>query len=237
MAEVLSAPSGIESRRVFVDAEHLGNTGSAAMWLALAELRSALEPGATLLALGRKRRNICLAGSAMFTGETVDEDGGYASSRWRKPRRRGGCDEMVREPSGSGEAFACASGRRSLRTRWSEWWWQDHGAANTGWDSQTRPGARTGTGIRPFAWPRDTRTSRLYVAAVLALCGPLRLRESALSGRGIWIGGTAGGGRSCYYDFDLGEYAAAPRDSSQAAGRAGFNWRRPRSIRPIDSPR
>src|SRR5262249_58028513 len=46
MAALLGPALGIEPRRVFVNADRLGNTGSAAIWLALAELRSRLEPGA-----------------------------------------------------------------------------------------------------------------------------------------------------------------------------------------------
>jgi 3-oxoacyl-[acyl-carrier-protein] synthase-3 len=46
MTELLGPYLGVEPRRVFVNAERLGNTGSAAIWLALAELRSQLEPGA-----------------------------------------------------------------------------------------------------------------------------------------------------------------------------------------------
>jgi 3-oxoacyl-[acyl-carrier-protein] synthase-3 len=49
MAELLGPLLGIEPRRVFVNAGHLGNTGSAAVWLALAELRSRLQPGASVL--------------------------------------------------------------------------------------------------------------------------------------------------------------------------------------------
>jgi 3-oxoacyl-[acyl-carrier-protein] synthase III len=52
MAELLAPRLGIEPSRVFVNADRLGNTGSAAIWLALAELRSILEPGASVLTLG-----------------------------------------------------------------------------------------------------------------------------------------------------------------------------------------
>jgi 3-oxoacyl-[acyl-carrier-protein] synthase-3 len=43
---------GVSPERVFVNANRVGNTGSAAMWLALAELRQRLAPGETALALG-----------------------------------------------------------------------------------------------------------------------------------------------------------------------------------------
>src|SRR5439155_608416 len=52
LAELLGPYLGIEPRRVFVNADHLGNTGSAAIWPALAELRRTLAPGASVVALG-----------------------------------------------------------------------------------------------------------------------------------------------------------------------------------------
>jgi 3-oxoacyl-[acyl-carrier-protein] synthase III len=62
MAELLGPFLGIEPRRVFVNAGHLGNTGSAAVWLALAELRSSLEPGASVLALGAEATKYMFGG-------------------------------------------------------------------------------------------------------------------------------------------------------------------------------
>ncbi len=62
MAEVLSPFLGIERKRIFVNAERLGNTGSAAVWLALAELRSSLEPGASVLALGAEATKYMFGG-------------------------------------------------------------------------------------------------------------------------------------------------------------------------------
>src|SRR5262249_22819229 len=47
MAELLGPYLGIEPRRVFVNADHLGNTGSAARWLALAEPRLCLATPAS----------------------------------------------------------------------------------------------------------------------------------------------------------------------------------------------
>jgi 3-oxoacyl-[acyl-carrier-protein] synthase-3 len=52
MAPLLARHLGIEAERVFVNANRVGNTGSAAMWLAFAELQGRLVPGKTLLALG-----------------------------------------------------------------------------------------------------------------------------------------------------------------------------------------
>jgi 3-oxoacyl-[acyl-carrier-protein] synthase III len=62
MAELLGPFLGIERRQVFVNARRLGNTGSAAMWLALAELRSTLKPGATVLALGTEATKYMFGG-------------------------------------------------------------------------------------------------------------------------------------------------------------------------------
>jgi len=62
MADLLGPLLGIEPRRVFVNAERLGNTGSAAIWLALAELRSSLEPGASVLALGAEATKYMFGG-------------------------------------------------------------------------------------------------------------------------------------------------------------------------------
>jgi 3-oxoacyl-[acyl-carrier-protein] synthase-3 len=62
MAELLGPFLGIEPQRVFVNARRLGNTGSAAIWLALAELRSTLEHGATVLALGAEATKYMFGG-------------------------------------------------------------------------------------------------------------------------------------------------------------------------------
>jgi 3-oxoacyl-[acyl-carrier-protein] synthase-3 len=62
MAELLGPFLGIESSRIFVNADHLGNTGSAAIWLALAELRSCLKPGDTVLALGAEATKYMFGG-------------------------------------------------------------------------------------------------------------------------------------------------------------------------------
>jgi 3-oxoacyl-[acyl-carrier-protein] synthase-3 len=62
MAEILGPFLGLEADRVFVNAGRLGNTGSAAIWLALAELRSSLEPGASVLALGAEATKYMFGG-------------------------------------------------------------------------------------------------------------------------------------------------------------------------------
>jgi 3-oxoacyl-[acyl-carrier-protein] synthase-3 len=62
MAEPLGPYLGIDPRRVFVNAGHLGNTGSAAIWLALAELRSSLEASASVLALGAEATKYMFGG-------------------------------------------------------------------------------------------------------------------------------------------------------------------------------
>jgi 3-oxoacyl-[acyl-carrier-protein] synthase-3 len=62
MAEFLSPFLGLEPERIFVNAETLGNTGSAAIWLALAELRKRLRPGASVLALGAEATKYMFGG-------------------------------------------------------------------------------------------------------------------------------------------------------------------------------
>jgi 3-oxoacyl-[acyl-carrier-protein] synthase-3 len=62
MAELLAPLLGIEPRRVFVNAERLGNTGSAAIWLALAELRQSLEWGESALVLGAEATKYMFGG-------------------------------------------------------------------------------------------------------------------------------------------------------------------------------
>jgi len=62
MAEFLSPLLGIKPERVFVNAEEIGNTGSAAIWLALAELRKRLRPGASVLALGAEATKYMFGG-------------------------------------------------------------------------------------------------------------------------------------------------------------------------------
>jgi 3-oxoacyl-[acyl-carrier-protein] synthase-3 len=52
LAGALAARLGIAPERIAINADRVGNTGSAAIWLALAELRPHLPAGATVLALG-----------------------------------------------------------------------------------------------------------------------------------------------------------------------------------------
>ena len=68
LAELLGPYLGIEPRRVFVNANHLGNTGSAAIWLALAELRSRLAPGASVVALGAEATKYMFGGFCYLHG-------------------------------------------------------------------------------------------------------------------------------------------------------------------------
>jgi len=62
MAELLAPFLGIDQSHVFVNADSLGNTGSAAIWLALAELRSRLDPGRRALALGAEATKYMFGG-------------------------------------------------------------------------------------------------------------------------------------------------------------------------------
>lgn len=62
MAELLAPFLGIEQSHVFVNADSLGNTGSAAIWLALAELRSRLDSSQRVLALGAEATKYMFGG-------------------------------------------------------------------------------------------------------------------------------------------------------------------------------
>ena len=62
LAELLGPFLGIEPSHVFVNADRVGNTGSAAIWLALADLRSELEGGASVLALGAEATKYMFGG-------------------------------------------------------------------------------------------------------------------------------------------------------------------------------
>lgn len=62
MATLLGPYLGIEPQHVFVNADHVGNTGSTAIWLALAELRTQLTSGARVLALGAEATKYMFGG-------------------------------------------------------------------------------------------------------------------------------------------------------------------------------
>lgn len=52
MAQLLAPRIGVDAQRIFVNADRIGNTGSAAIWLALTELRHHLRQGERVLILG-----------------------------------------------------------------------------------------------------------------------------------------------------------------------------------------
>ena len=52
MAEAFAARFPLPAERVFVNADRIGNTGSAAIWLALTALRAQARRGTTALVLG-----------------------------------------------------------------------------------------------------------------------------------------------------------------------------------------
>jgi 3-oxoacyl-[acyl-carrier-protein] synthase III len=52
MAKLLAPRIGVDASRIFVNADRIGNTGSAAIWLALTELRTRLRHGERVLVLG-----------------------------------------------------------------------------------------------------------------------------------------------------------------------------------------
>jgi 3-oxoacyl-[acyl-carrier-protein] synthase III len=68
MAELLGPRLGLEASRVFVNAGRVGNTGSAAIWLALAELRRTLEPRARVLVLGAEATKYMFGGFSYVHG-------------------------------------------------------------------------------------------------------------------------------------------------------------------------
>jgi 3-oxoacyl-[acyl-carrier-protein] synthase-3 len=62
MDTILAPPLGVGRERIVVTADRLGNTGSAAIWLALAQTRPTLTPGQTLLALGAEATDFMFGG-------------------------------------------------------------------------------------------------------------------------------------------------------------------------------
>jgi 3-oxoacyl-[acyl-carrier-protein] synthase-3 len=62
MDAILTGPLGVAPERIVVTADRLGNTGSAAIWLALAQLRPTLKPGDTVLALGVEATDFMFGG-------------------------------------------------------------------------------------------------------------------------------------------------------------------------------
>lgn len=59
---ILAGRLGVSAERIVVTADRLGNTGSAAIWLALAQLRPTLEAGRTVLALGAEATDFMFGG-------------------------------------------------------------------------------------------------------------------------------------------------------------------------------
>jgi 3-oxoacyl-[acyl-carrier-protein] synthase III len=62
MDAILATPLGIARERIVVTADRLGNTGSAAIWLALAQLRPTLRTGQTVLVLGAEATDFMFGG-------------------------------------------------------------------------------------------------------------------------------------------------------------------------------
>src|SRR5271169_651115 len=59
---ILASLLGVARERIVVTADRLGNTGSAGIWLALAQLRPTLKPGQTVLALGAEATDFMFGG-------------------------------------------------------------------------------------------------------------------------------------------------------------------------------
>ncbi len=68
LAELLGPFLGIDPERVFVHANRVGNVGSAAIWLALADLRGRAQPGERVLALGAEATKFMLGGFSYIHG-------------------------------------------------------------------------------------------------------------------------------------------------------------------------
>jgi len=62
MDTILARPLGLAPERIIVTADRLGNTGSAAIWLALAQLRPTLKADKTVLALGAEATDFMFGG-------------------------------------------------------------------------------------------------------------------------------------------------------------------------------
>jgi 3-oxoacyl-[acyl-carrier-protein] synthase-3 len=62
MAELLCGELGLQRGRIFVNADRVGNTGSAAIWLALHELRAHLLPGERVCVLGAEATKYMFGG-------------------------------------------------------------------------------------------------------------------------------------------------------------------------------
>jgi 3-oxoacyl-[acyl-carrier-protein] synthase-3 len=62
MARLLAAQFGLDENRIFVNADRVGNTGSAAVWIALAELRTRLHPGESVCVLGAEATKYLFGG-------------------------------------------------------------------------------------------------------------------------------------------------------------------------------
>jgi 3-oxoacyl-[acyl-carrier-protein] synthase-3 len=62
MAELLSSQLGLDAKRIFVNADRVGNTGSAAIWVALHDLRARLLPGERICVLGAEATKYMFGG-------------------------------------------------------------------------------------------------------------------------------------------------------------------------------
>ena len=62
MSEILGPILRVQPTRIFVNADRLGNTGSAAIWLALAELRAGLNSNESVLVLGAEATKYMFGG-------------------------------------------------------------------------------------------------------------------------------------------------------------------------------
>jgi 3-oxoacyl-[acyl-carrier-protein] synthase-3 len=68
MDAVLAAPLGLSAGQIVVTADRFGNTGSAAIWLALDHLRPSLKRGQTVVALGAEATDFMFGGFRYYHG-------------------------------------------------------------------------------------------------------------------------------------------------------------------------
>jgi 3-oxoacyl-[acyl-carrier-protein] synthase-3 len=62
MGAVMARHLGLRKERIFVNADTIGNTGSAAIWIALAQLRQRMQGGQTAVVLGAEATKFMFGG-------------------------------------------------------------------------------------------------------------------------------------------------------------------------------
>jgi 3-oxoacyl-[acyl-carrier-protein] synthase-3 len=70
MAQLLASELNLSANKIYVNADRVGNTGSAAIWLALAQLRAQLRGGERVLVLGAEATKFMYGGFLYEHGRT-----------------------------------------------------------------------------------------------------------------------------------------------------------------------